>query len=230
MSWVLAIGLALAAFAAMVLIFSLPRTVWSMTLAALALGLAGYALQGHPGLAGAPKVPVPAAQGPGESLVELRRAILPSRFHSQSSRLLTADAFARRDRFASAAAFLRGAVNENPRDSEAWLALGNTLVATTDGAMTPAAQFAYRKAEALAPESPGVPFFIGVAQLQSSEFINALGLWQEAARRAPEGSEERKVIEGRIARLEAVLRQVLAEREQAPLGPPPPSPAPPPAD
>ena len=213
MSWVLAIGLAAAAFAAMAFVLRLPRAAWTSALAALALGLAGYALQGEPGLAGAPKEAAAASAGVGEPMVELRRAILPQRFHSRSNRLITADALARRDRPADAATLLRGALRESPRDSEVWLALGNALVAVTDGAMTPASQYAYRRAEELAPESPGAPFFVGIAELQASRFIEARGLWEEAARRAPEGSDERAAIEARIARLDDLLRQVYAAQQ-----------------
>jgi len=114
----------------------------------------------------------------------------------------------RRDQFADSATFLLRAVRDDPRDGEAWLALGNNLVAQADGAMTPAAQTAYRRAEAAAPKSPGVPFFIGVYQLEAGNFVGARGLWAEAAQRAPEGSEARQTIESRIARLDAVIQQM----------------------
>lgn len=213
MTWLLVIGLGLAAFAAMALVLSLPKRAWTSVLAALALGLAGYALQGKPGLAGAPSRVAPAAEGTGEALVDLRRAVLPERYHSRSSRLLIADALARRDRPEDAAVMLRGAIREAPRDSEAWLALGNALVAATDGRLTPASRHAYRRAEELAPESPGVPFFVGIAQLQANEFLDARMLWGAALRRAPEGSEQRATIEARVARLDEVLRQIVAAQE-----------------
>ena len=151
-------------------------------------------------------------------MVELRRAVVPSRFHSGSSRLLIADALARRDRPEDAATMLRGAIREAPRDAESWLALGNALVAATDGRLTPAAQYAYRRAEALAPESPGVPFFLGIAQLQANNFLDARMLWGEALRRAPESSEERAQIAARVARLDEVLRQIVAAQEAQPTG------------
>jgi cytochrome c-type biogenesis protein CcmH len=213
MSWALPIGLALAAFVAMAFVLRLPRVAWTSALAALALGLAGYALQGRPGLAGSPTRAAPAAAGVGEAMVELRRAVLPDRFHSRSSWLITADALARRDRPADAATMLRGAIRENPRDAEAWLALANALTAAGEGVLTPAAQYAYRRAEQLAPESPGVPFFVGVAQLQANNLLDARMLWDQAARRAPEGSEERAEIAARVARLDTVLQQIVAARE-----------------
>jgi cytochrome c-type biogenesis protein CcmH len=207
--WTLVIGLAALAFAVMAFVFRLPRSAWTTALAALALGLAGYAAQGSPSLPGAPKAAAPLVPGEGANLVELRRAVLPEEQWSHHNAVITADALARRDEYAEAATFLLGAVRDDPHDGEAWLALGNSLVAQADGTLTPAAQFAYRRAEAAAPQSPGVPFFVGVYQLEAGNFLDARGLWAEAAHRAPEGSEARLTIESRIARLDAVMQQML---------------------
>jgi cytochrome c-type biogenesis protein CcmH len=214
MIWVLVIGLAALALAAMALLFRLPREAGRTELAALALGLAGYAAQGSPGTPGAPKAAAPLTPGEGANLVELRRAVLPEEQWSRHNAMITADGFTRRDRYADAATFLLGATRANPRDGEAWLALGNNLVAAADGAVTPAAQLAYRRAEAAAPQSPGVPFFVGVDQLQAGNFADARGLWLEAAKRAPEGSAARKAIEDRIARLDAIMQQMMKMQQQ----------------
>lgn len=221
MIWALVIGLAVLAFAAMTLLFRLPRATWTTALAALAVGLAGYAAQGRPGLPGAPRSAAPLVPGEGANLVELRRAILPEDFRSHHNAIIVADGFTRQDEYANAATFLLGAVRDNPRDGEAWLALGNNLVAAAGGAMTPAAQLAYRRAEAAAPQSPGVPFFVGVDQLEAGHFVDTRGLWLEAARRAPEGSEARKTIEQRIARLDAVIEQLDKLRQAQAAHPPP---------
>lgn len=213
MSWVLAVGLALGAFVIMAALFRLPRAAWTSVLAALMLGLAGYAAQGSPEMVGSPRSAVIEVSGEGEGLVELRRAVLPQAQWSQHNALITADALARRDRFADAATMLLGAVRSNPRDGEAWLSLGNVLVAQAGGALTPAAQLAYRRAEAAAPKSPGVPFFVGIAHLQAGGFADTRGLWAEAAARAPEGSEARTQIEGRIARLDQLLEAMRAMQD-----------------
>ena len=214
MTWALVIALALAAFAAMVLLFRLPRGAWTTVLAALALGLAGYAAQGWPSVPGAPKSAAPSTPGQGANLVDLRRAVLPDDLRSHHNAIVTADALTRHDEYADAATMLLGATRANPSDGEAWLALGNVLVAQAHGAMTPAASLAYRRAEAAAPQSPGVPFFIGIEQLQGGNFIEARALWLEAARRAPEGSEARKTIEDRIARLDAIMQQIMKMQQQ----------------
>ena len=209
MIWVLVIGLAVVVFAFIALAFRLPRAAWTTAAAALALGLAGYAAQGSPNMPGAPKEAAAKTPGEGENLVEMRRALLGEDVSRQNA-LITADGFARHDQYEDAATFLLGAVRDNPHDGEAWLALGNVLVAQADGAMTPAAQLAYRRAEAAAPDSPGVPFFIGVAELNQGRFTDTRGLWVQAAQRAPEGSDARKLIEDRIGRLDALMQQMYA--------------------
>jgi cytochrome c-type biogenesis protein CcmH len=214
MIWLLIIGLAALAFAAMALLFRLPRAAWTTALAALALGLAGYATQGTPEQPGAPKSGTPLVPGQGENLVELRRAVLPEEFRSHHDAIIIADGLARHDEYATAATFLLGATRDNPNDGEAWLALGNNLVAAADGAVTPAAQLAYRRAEAAAPQSPGVPFFVGVDQLQAGNFVDARSLWLEAAKRAPEGSAARQTIEDRIARLDSIMQQMMKMQQQ----------------
>lgn len=209
MMWALAIGLAVVVFAFIAFAFRLPRAAWTTAAAALALGLAGYAAQGSPDVPGAPKEARPSVAGQGENLVEMRRALLGQDATRQNA-LVTADAFTRNDQYSDAAGFLLNAVRDNPNDGEAWLALGNVLIAQADGAMTPAAQLAYRHAEAAAPSSPAVPFFIGVAQLNQGRFTETRSLWSEAAQRAPEGSEVRKLIEDRIGRLDAMMQQMYA--------------------
>ena len=158
--------------------------------------------------------------GEGQNLVEMRRALLGEDTPRQNM-LVTADGFTRNDQYGDAAGFLLNAVRDNPHDGEAWLALGNVLVAQAGGAMTPAAQLAYRHAEAAVPDGPGVPFFIGVAELNQGRFTDTRQLWNEAAQRAPQGSDARKVIEDRIGRLDALIQQIYAQAQghgQVPTG------------
>ena len=73
--WFLAFGLAALAFIAMLLVGRIPRSAHEITAAALLLGLAGYAWQGNPGLAGAPRT-VKQIDAPfDEKLAEQRRGL-----------------------------------------------------------------------------------------------------------------------------------------------------------
>lgn len=207
MSFIPVILLAGLAFAFGALALRLPRGTWALFGAALLFGLAGYALQGSPGQGGAPAAGTARAAIPdGEAAVDARRALFgptqpPSRF------VTVADGFARRGQFADAAGILRGAVERDPQDTEAWLALGNALVEHADGQFTPAALLAYGRAEALQPEHPAVPFFVGVALIRGGRLAEARGLWADTIERADADAEWRPALEERLARLDELIAQ-----------------------
>ncbi|HEY6817429.1 MAG TPA: tetratricopeptide repeat protein, partial [Croceibacterium sp.] len=163
MTWLIAIGLALGAFAAAVLAFRVPRSGWTTVAAALALGLAGYALQASPGLPGAPAMSAAETGDAAWALVEERKSMVAEDERSRSNRLIVADGFARRGRYTDAATILRGAIAEHPRDAEVWLALGNALIEHADGALTEPALLAYRRAAELDPDGVGPGYFLGLA-------------------------------------------------------------------
>lgn len=203
--------LALAAFTFVVAAFALklPRALWMLFAAALLFGLAGYAMQGSPGQPSAfaaqqaDELLAQQAQT-GELLVQARREFyppgaLPSRF------VVTADAFARRGQFEQAAGFLRNAVAENPRDGEAWVALGNALVEHAEGQLTAAALYAYSQGEAVQPGNPAPTYFLGLALLRGGEPARTRALWAELLANAPAGAEWKPVLDDRIRRLDALL-------------------------
>lgn len=205
MSWLPVLLLAVLAFALAAVALKLPRTLWTLFGSALLFGLTGYALQGHPGMAGAPAAP--AAQDDadtGELLVSARREFYPS--GAMPSRfVVTADAFTRRGQHEQAANFLRNAVEENPNDSEAWLALGNALVEHADGQLTAAALYAYSQAEKIDPSNPAPTYFLGMAFLRAGEPGKTLALWRELLEEAPDDAEWRATLATRLERLEAIL-------------------------
>ena len=162
MSWLPILALAALAFLAAAMLLRLPRAGFALLGAALLFGLAGYALQGSPGAPAAPGGPATGPRQPGALLVEARRevfgaAAMPSRF------LVTSDAYARRGDHLRAVGFARSAIEENPNDVEAWIALGNSLVAHAGGRLTPAALYAYGQAQRRAPRSPAPAYFLGLA-------------------------------------------------------------------
>lgn len=207
MSFLPVILLAALAFALGAFALRLPRGTWALLGAALLFGLAGYSLQGSPGQGGAPAEGRSNAATPdGEAAVAARRALFdptqpPSRF------VTVADGFSRRGQFADAAGILRGAVARDPQDTEAWLALGNALVGHADGQITPAAIYAYGRAEALDPGHPGPPFFLGVALIRGGRLAEARGVWADTLRRAPADAEWRPALEERLARLDQLIAQ-----------------------
>ena len=119
--------------------------------------------------------------------------------------MVTADAFTRRGHHDQAANFLRNAVAENPKDGEAWLALGNALVEHAGGRLTAAALYAYSQAEKVSPENPAPTYFLGLAFLRAGEPANTLTLWRELLESAPADAEWRGPLAARLERLEAIL-------------------------
>lgn len=205
MTWLSVVLLALASFAIVAFIFKLERALWTSLAAALMFGLAGYAWQANPQLASAPKSADGSDQQSEFDIVEQRQEFIAESERSRSNGIITADAMARRGRNIEASQFLSGVTNENPRDLEAWLALGNVLVEHADGVLTAPALYAYRQAATLEPSHPGAGYFLGVALIRQGRFMEARGIWAEALANAPEDAAGRAGLEERLSRLDGML-------------------------
>ena len=206
MTWIFIILLGFAVFAGLVWLLKLPRAGWELVGAALLVGVAGYALQGHPSRPGAPKAPVETAETAGTELVKQRQA-MGAGFGSGQQWLIVADGLSRRGQFGSAAQILRSAVRQNPRDADLWVAMGNALVGHSDGFISPAAQFAFQRAATIAPAHPGPPFFMGLALAQSGRLAEARTIWAQLAGQAPPGVPWKADLDERLVRLDALIAQ-----------------------
>lgn len=206
MTWLLAIALALAAFALAAFVLRIGRNGWTTFAAALALGLAGYALQASPDIPAAPAAGARQDEQGAWALVDERKGMIDSRRRSMSDKLLVADAFARHGQYANAAAMLRGAVTDNPRDAEAWLALGNALVEHADGALTQPALMAYRRAAEADPTGVGPGYFLGLALIRQGQIPQARSVWADTLESAAADAAGRELLAERLARLDALLR------------------------
>ncbi len=206
MTWVLVVLLAILSFAAVVFLFKVPKGGREAVAAALMLGIAGYALQGRPDLASAAK-PGRDAQNPelGQFLVEARTNLRPEGIPTGNRWLIISDGLARNGRYIDAAQLLRGAIEDNPGDSEAWLALGNVLLAHADGALTPPALHAYRRAAKADPKAPGPHYFLGLALAQSGELTQARDMWADLLKKAPEKAPWRAPLAEQLRRLESFI-------------------------
>jgi cytochrome c-type biogenesis protein CcmH len=206
MIWALAIALALAAFVLAAFVFRIGRNGWTTFAAALALGLAGYALQASPDIPGAPKSSVRTGEQGAWALVDERKAMIDDRHRSRSDEIIVADALARHGQYANAVAMLRGAVTDNPRDAEAWLALGNALVEHADGALTQPALMAYRRAAEADPTGVGPGYFLGLALIRQGQLAQARSVWAGTFEGAAPDAAGRDLLGERLARLDALLR------------------------
>ena len=207
MTWVLAIGLALAAFVLLAFVLRAPRGGWEAIGAALLFGIAGYALQASPGLSGAPKAAEQPFAEDAAEMVKSRLALSGEEGLPKDRLVLIADGYARNGRHADAAEVLRVAVEQDPKNAEAWLALGNALVSHAGGLLTPAALHAYQKAADAEPAHPGPPFFLGLALAQTGRFGEARALWAELLERSPEDAPWRENLQMQLGRLDALIAQ-----------------------
>ena len=215
MTWLAVIALALAALVVAAFAFRLPRATWTLLAAALALGLAGYAMQARPDIDAAPGTP---STGQGEEIwqnVEARREFVDPDDFSRADMMLLADAMSRRGRQVDAAGFLRGILAENPRDFEAWLALGNALVAQAGGRLTPAAMLAFRRASVQKPDSLAPGYSLGLALVMEGQLIEARQAWAETLSGASDDSFGRDVLAERLERLDLLLEQVATAQQAA---------------
>lgn len=203
--WVIAFGLAATAFLSLLFVGRIPRSTREITAAALLLGLAGYAWQGHPGLAGAPRKLVESkGEAFDEKLAEKRRG-LAERFGPAAQWMMLSDGLARQGKTKDAANVLLSGLRDTPDDANLWLGLGNALVNHADGVISPGAEFAYRRALTLDPEGPAPRYFYGFALARAGRFEAARDLWAPLADSAPAGSQVKAELESNIARIDAML-------------------------
>jgi len=165
--------------------------------AALLLSGAGYALQGSPGVPGAP-----AQNTEGRDIFPLTQArhAFFGQFTFAEPWLRMSEALARDGKSEDAVGILQNAVKRYPGDPQLWIGLGNALVDQARG-MTPAAELAYKRAEEAAPGHPAAPFFYGLALARSGDRDGALRLWNDILEKAPANASWRPLVEQGVAAL-----------------------------
>ncbi|MEO7277737.1 MAG: cytochrome C biosynthesis protein [Sphingomicrobium sp.] len=167
------------------------------SLAALLVGASGYALQGDPGVAGAP---APGVEGREIlPLTDARHAFFGN-FTAAESWIRISEALARRGNGADSVGILQNAVRRYPRDGQLWIALGNALVEHGHG-LTPPAELAYQRAAEVQPGYPAAGFFYGLALVRSGDRQGALDQWNAILAKAPPGAGWRPLVERGVAML-----------------------------
>jgi cytochrome c-type biogenesis protein CcmH len=200
MGWIFAVALAGLAGAGLFVFVRRDPGALQFTAAALLVALAGYSWQGHPGFAGAPKG-APGRQHLPDSEFAKTREDLLGRFDRAWAWMNMAESFQRRGDSWSAAELLRNAVARDPRDPDLWVAYGNALVVHGGGMMNPAAQLAFQRAAALAPDHPAPRFFYGLALAQGGNYDEAERIWRDILANAPPDSQYRRIVEERLQML-----------------------------
>lgn len=192
-----------------------------VTLAALMLGAAGYALQGEPDLPGAPREG--GLSRPALPLTEARQAML-GRFTAGERYLLIADSFARRGNTTEELGAIRAGLKAYPDNLALKIGLANALVDHAQ-MMTPAAELAFERARQAAPKHPAPLFFEGLARARSGDLEQGLQLFRAALALTPVGTSYRPMIEQGVT----LVSITLSEQQAVPNRPtgqgiPPPAP------
>jgi cytochrome c-type biogenesis protein CcmH len=195
-----------AAFAALWRFGGLPRAALELVGAALFLGIAGYAWQGTPD---EPGTNMTAMEKPGrptdEVLAETRRQ-MSGRFGTDQQWLDVSDRFLELGQTQTAVLLARSGLRDNRNSPALWVGLGNALVAHGDGLVSPAAEFAYRRAAQLSPGDPAPAFFYGVALAQSGQTERAARVWRALLARSPQDAPWRPQLTAKLAEIDAIAR------------------------
>jgi len=178
--------------------------------AALLLAAVGYAVQGSPDLPGSR-----AEFGDTHDVLPLTdaRHAFFGYFTPAESWLRMSEALAHDGKSEDSVGILENAVKRYPGDPQLWIGLGNALVDHARG-LTPPAEFAYKRAEQLAPGYPAPPFFHGLALARSGDRQGALTLWRQILKTAPANAEWRPLVEQGVV----ALSSASAAPRQAPTG------------
>ena len=204
MTWLLILVLAVIVLAVLTFGFRTPRSGWEAIASALVLGLAGYALQGHAGLAGQPRNQADKPNIFATTLVDERQKVVGATVQPSNWEMIS-DALMRHGDYAGAAELLRPAVEKDPNNSAAWLAMGSALVGHAEGSLSPASLYAFRRAAAADPQAPGPPLFLGLALAGAGQFDDARAMWAGLLARAPADAPWRKDLEAKLGRLDQII-------------------------
>ncbi len=179
----------------------LARALWTSVGAAFLLGTSGYALQQHASLPGRPALPNRDPVVIDPTSTALRGAML-GQFTGDGAYLIASDALMRSGSRGSGTKVVLLGLNTYPRSLTLWTGAG-TALAQHDGAVSPAATFAFDQATRLAPQHPAPPYFRGLAYAETGDFAAARRYWARALALSPREAAYRRDIAEQIATLDA---------------------------
>ena len=203
MGWLWLLVIALAAFG-LLWLGGVSRSLGLLTAAALLVGGSGYALQQNAALPGSPASPEQRRIEIDPGLVAFRSVIMPTD-PAATATLAAADDRVRAGDTAGAVQLLIDAVDDQPRNATLWTGLGSALTYHDAGQLSPAAQNAFRRGFALAPDQPGPAFFLGLASLQGGDLPAAKRAWLQALELTPRDAPYRVLIAERLVMIDEFI-------------------------
>ena len=198
MGWGIVLGSALLALVLLWRFGKLTRSALELTIAALLIGIAGYAWQGSPD---EPGTSVASREALGKldlATVDSRKKMM-GQFGTEAQWLDFADTMTRMGETQGAVLAMRSGIRDNPKSANLWVGLGNALVAHGDGLISPAARFAFERAAQLSPTHPAPPFFLGIALAQQGRTDEAAKIWIKLLSRSTKDAPWRADVESRLA-------------------------------
>ena len=198
MAWVILIAFVASAAGGLWRFGGLPRSGLELLGAALLVGIAGYAWQGSPNQPGSPVISHEAKGKIDVAAITAQRA-MRTQVGGDAQWLDLADALNRAGATQEAVLAIRSGLAQNRNSADLWVGLGNALVAHGDGLISPAAEFAFQHAASLSPDSPGPPFFFGLALAQQGQTAEARSIWGGLLARTPKDAPWRADLEARLA-------------------------------
>jgi cytochrome c-type biogenesis protein CcmH len=205
MIWAILLAVTAAVLAAVWRFGRPDRAALQLVAAALLLGLAGYAWQGSPGLAGSPRAAAERGAIPETAFSVLRKDMF-GQFDAADRWLTISESLRRSGDTAQSAGAIRAGLKANPRNAILWTGYGDALVLHGGGQLSPAADLAFRRAAELAPRHPGPRLFHGIALAQSGRFPEAEQAWRDALALSPPDAPWRAGLEQQLALIDEARR------------------------
>lgn len=192
-----------------------PGILALLSAATIAAAAVGYTIAHRPTAAPVPAIADPA--GDSQAALEARVAAAP---HDGAGWLALGQRHFDENRFAEAARAFEQAALAQPRNAQAWSALGEARVMASERDPMPAtAAAAFAKAIALDPKDPRARYFLAVSRDLSGDHQGALDDWlallAETPRGAPWESDLRRTIAqvGKINKIDVASRLAAIDRQ-----------------
>jgi cytochrome c-type biogenesis protein CcmH len=203
--WVGALIVSALVVAGLLLFTQARKQLWPVVLAAVVLGLAGYAWQGQAALRSAPAEPIKAQSQAADTLLAMR-AQMDTNYGAGKQYLILADSYARDGDYRYAAAFIQSGLNKYPRDGDLWAGLGVILYLAGEAKMSAPAELAFANARKYHPANRAPDYFNGMAALFDGRPQETLALWQKLVDDAPDKAVWKPKLESQLQGLKAMLQ------------------------